>query len=80
MGSKNGHNRILLNKNAAGSIEFCEGCDVVELEVGAVSLRLHAQEMRLFSALVKEAELRLHDYRLECARHAVDAMKVGGLH
>jgi len=80
MSPKNGHNRILLNKNAIGRVEFCEGCDVVELEIGAISLRLHAQDMPQFSALIKEAEQRLHDCRLEVARHEVELMKMGGVH
>lgn len=80
MSPKNEHNRILLNKNTIGRVEFCEGCDVVELEVGAISLRLHAQDMSQFSALIKEAELRLHFCRLEAARHEAELMKIGGVH
>ena len=80
MNPKNGHNRILLNKNASGRVEFCEGCDVVELEIDAISVRLHAQDMPQFSALIKEAELRLHIYRLETARRKAESMKMGGIH
>lgn len=80
MNPKNTHSRILLNKNTAGQIEFCEGCDVIELEVGAISLRLHAEDLRQFSALVQEAELRLRYYRIEKARFETEMMKISGVH
>jgi hypothetical protein len=80
MSPEHGHNRILLSKNSIGRLAFCEDCDVVELEIGAISLRLHAQDMPQFSALIKEAELRLHDCRLETSRHEAELMKIGGVH
>lgn len=80
MNPKNAHNRILLNKNPSGQVEFCEGCDVVELEVGAVSLRLHAQDLSQFSALVQEAEARLRYYRIEKAHFETEMVKIGGMH
>lgn len=36
--------RILLAKNEAGRVGYCEGCDVVELEIGAMSLRIDAKD------------------------------------
>lgn len=84
MNPKNAHNRILLNKNPSGQVAFCEGCDAVdlevELEVGAVSLRLHAQDLSLFSALVQEAETRLRYYRVEKAHFDTEMVKMGGMH
>ena len=57
--------RILLAKNAAGRIGFCENCDVVELEIGAISLRITAEDLHIVALLVKDADVRLVYYRLE---------------
>ena len=57
--------RILLAKNAAGRIGFCENCDVAELEIGAISLRITAEDLHIVALLVKDADVRLAYYRLE---------------
>lgn len=80
MSPKNAHQRILLNKNQSGQVEYCEACNVVEMEVGPVSIRLHAQDLALFSALIQEAEMRLDYYKLEKAEFAVGAVKMEGVH
>ncbi len=67
MSPKNQHSRILLAKNESGSIAFCEGCDVVELEVGAISMRIDAQCLEALRGLFKDADTRLSYYRLEKA-------------
>ncbi len=80
MNPKNTHKRITLNKNQSGQIEYCEACNVVELEVGPVSLRLHAQDLELFSELIQDAELRLRYYKTEKERFETEMVKVGGIH
>jgi len=80
MSSKNAHKRILLNKNSSGQVEFCEACDVVEIAVGPVSIRMHAPDLEQFSALIKEAEMRLDYYNLEKTKFVFGAMKVAGVH
>jgi hypothetical protein len=80
MSPKNTHNRIVLNKNQSGQVEYCEACDVVELEIGPVSVRLHAQDLALFSTLIQEAETRLRFYNMEKTRFETDMLKVGGMH
>lgn len=65
MSPKNQHSRILLAKSESGSIAFCEACDVVELEMGAISMRIDAQSLAVFSSLFKDADIRLNYYRLE---------------
>lgn len=65
MTPKNQHARILLAKNTAGAIAFCEACDVVEMEIGAISLRIDAESLEALSLLLKDANTRLHYYRLE---------------
>lgn len=57
--------RILLAKNDAGRIGFCENCDVVELEIGAVSLRITAEDLHYVALIIKDADVRLAYYRLE---------------
>lgn len=67
MTPKNQHSRILLAKNASGSVAFCESCDVIELEIGAISMRIDAPSLEALSMLVKDADIRLSYYRLEKA-------------
>ncbi len=73
---KNQHVRLLLAKNTAGAIAFCEACDVVEMEIGAISLRIDAESLEALSLLLKDANTRLNYYRLENAsiiqKQAVD--------
>ena len=67
MSPKNLHARNLLAKNSSGSIAFCEACDVVEMEIGAISLRIDAESLEALSSLLKDADTRLSYYRLEKA-------------
>ena len=67
MTPKNQHSRILLAKNTSGSVAFCESCDVIELEIGAISMRIDAPSLEALSMLVKDADIRLNYYRLEKA-------------
>ena len=57
--------RVLLAKNEAGRVGYCEGCDVVELEIGAMSLRIDAKDLHFLANLFKDADVRLAYYRLE---------------
>ena len=61
------HSRILLAKNTSGSIAFCESCDVIELEIGSISMRIDAPSLEVLSLLLKDADIRLSYYRLEKA-------------
>jgi hypothetical protein len=56
--------RILLAKNEAGRAGYCEGCDVVELEIGAISIRIVAADLPYISRLLKEADANMAHYRL----------------
>ena len=67
MSPKNQHSRILLAKNDGGSIAYCESCDVIELEMGVISMRVDAPSLEALSALLKDADTRLSYYRLEKA-------------
>jgi hypothetical protein len=80
MNTKNTHKRMQLSQNESGKIEYCEGCDVVEMAIGPVSVRLHAQDLALFSTLIQEAEMHLRYYQLEKTKFEAEAIKVGGMH
>lgn len=67
MTPKNQHSRILLARNASGSIAFCETCDVVELEIGAISMRVDAESLEALRGLFRDADTRLSFYRSEKA-------------
>ncbi len=80
MSEQNKHRRILLNKNQSGIVEYCERCEVIEVEIGPVSIRLQAQDLELFSTLIQEADTRLRYYNMEKARFESEMVKVGGIH
>jgi len=80
MAPKNTHKRILLNKNASGQVEYCEECDVIELALGAVSVRLHAQNLGLFSQLMQETVMNLETCHLEKSGFGMSGIVIEGLH
>lgn len=64
------HVHILLVENQSGSVGYCESCHVVELEFGAISLRLDEQSLEMLSNLLKDANFRLNVYQKEKQRFA----------
>jgi hypothetical protein len=56
--------KVLLAKNEAGRAGYCEGCEVVELEIGPISLRVVAADLPIISQLIKEADANMAHYRL----------------
>lgn len=80
MNPKNTHKRIVLSQNKSGKVEYCEGCDVVEMDIGPVSVRLHAQDLALFSTLMQEAEMHLRYYQLEKTKFETEVIEVGHMH
>ncbi len=80
MDSKNEYKRLLLSKNLSGRVEFCQTCNVVEFELGAISLRLHADDMQLFSQLIQEAEMRLRYCKVDKANFEDETLKTSGIH
>lgn len=67
---KNQPNRILRAKNQNGAMAFYEACNVMEMETGAISLRMEAESLEAVSGLLKEADIRLSCYRLDKASYA----------
>lgn len=59
--------RILLSKNESGQIVFCENCNVAELELGAISLRVDASTLPILKSLLADAATRLALYEQEKA-------------
>ncbi|MDP1766375.1 MAG: hypothetical protein Q8K83_05680 [Methylotenera sp.] len=68
MSPKNQHSRILLSQNESGGIRFCEACEVVEMEIGAVSLRVDSLSLDSLSKLLNEAAKCLSLLKNEKAR------------
>jgi hypothetical protein len=59
--------RVLLSKNESGQIIFCENCNVAELELGAISLRIDAGTLHTLKTLLADAVTRLALYQQEKA-------------
>ena len=74
------HSRILLSRNEGGAIAFCESCDVLELEIGAVSLRIDSHSLELLSKLMNEATASMKSYKQEKARFTQEMQQSFGLH
>ena len=63
MATDNLCHRILLAKNQGCKIIYCEECDVTELEIGAISLRLESESIEHLYAVLKEATSKLAAYK-----------------
>jgi len=63
--------KILLAKNEAGSAGYCESCDVVELGIGAISIRIVATDLYYIAQLLKVADTNMAHYHLakDCEQH-----------
>ncbi len=80
MRTKSQHSRMLLSKNEGGAITFCEDCDVLELEIGAVSLRIDSSSLELLNKLMNEATTSMKTYKQEKARFTQAMEQNFGLH
>ncbi|MDI1308672.1 MAG: hypothetical protein PSV17_04465 [Methylotenera sp.] len=80
MTTKNQHSRMLLSKNESGAITFCESCDVLELEIGAISLRINSLSLELLSQLMIEATKSMNTYKQEQAGFTQIKPQNFGLH
>lgn len=65
--------RVLLSKNESGQIVFCENCNVAELELGAISLRVEASTLQALRGLLADAVTRLNLYQHEKALQSEQA-------
>ncbi len=55
--------RILLAKNQGCKVVYCEECDVTELEIGAISLRVESESLAHLYEVLKEATAKLAIYK-----------------
>lgn len=74
------HSRILLSRNEGGAIAFCESCDVLELEIGAVTIRIDSHSLELLSKLMNEATASMKSYKQEKARFTQEMQQSFDLH
>ena len=80
MSQESEHKRILLNKNTSGKVEYCESCNMVEMAIGPVSVRLYAQDLEALSVLLQGANQQLIHYKEERQRFDVEVVVFAGLH
>lgn len=69
MATDNLCHRILLAKNQGCKIIYCEECDVTELEVGAISLRVESESLAHLYEVLKEATAKLVVYKNAKTQH-----------
>ncbi|PPC84071.1 MAG: hypothetical protein CTY38_02880 [Methylotenera sp.] len=72
--------RILLSKNESGQIVFCENCNVAELELGAISVRIEAGTLPILKRLLADAVTRLALYEQEKAIFARESPLYPSMH
>ena len=80
MRPRNQLSKILLSRNEGGAIAFCESCDLLELEIGAVSLRLDSLSLELLCQLMNEASASMKIYKQEKAKFTEAMQQNFGLH
>ena len=80
MRPRNQHSKILLSRNEGGAIAFCESCEVLELEIGAVSLRIDSLSLELLCQLMNEATASMKTYKQEKAKFTEAMQQNFGLH
>lgn len=66
MKPENACHRVVLAGEAGCRVLYCEDCQVAELEIGAMSLRLETPAFDTLAAVMQAAETRLA--RLKAAR------------
>ena len=51
--------KLILADGAGTRLIYCKNCDVVELEMGAISLRFSAEQIQQIANVMMKASLRL---------------------
>ena len=80
MRPRNKQKKILLSRNEGGAIAFCESCDVLELEIGAVSLRIDSLSLELLCQVMNEATASMKTYKQAKAKSTEAMQQNFGLH
>lgn len=63
MATQRNHAKIALSKNDAGTVRYCESCDVLEMDLGTMSVRLDSAMFDALSMLLSEAVKQLSLYK-----------------
>lgn len=58
MDSTEEHKKTLLSGNDDCCVVFCPGCNVLELNFGALTLRISAESLRTLSSVLNHAKVR----------------------
>jgi hypothetical protein len=61
-------NKLILAEGLGVRLIYCKNCDVIELEVGAISLRLNPNHVQQIANVMMKASLRLD--RMVCVNNA----------
>lgn len=61
MNASEGCKRTVIAGEAGCRVLYCRGCNVAELEIGSVSIRLEEGAFRALSAMLQEACLKLDE-------------------
>ncbi len=56
---KKTHAKTLLAGNDDGNVVYCESCNVLELSLGALTLRLNPESLHSLSSVLNLAKIRL---------------------
>ena len=51
--------KLILADGAGTRLIYCKNCDIVELEMGAISLRFSAEQIQQIANVIMKASLRL---------------------
>lgn len=70
MKSSNNCKRVVLAGSDGCRVLFCEECNVAEVEVGALSLRLEAHAFHTLGELLQEATAKLAVFNAAKSRNA----------
>lgn len=75
---KKRHPHILLAESHMSSVSYCESCRIVEIEIGATSLRVEENVLTLLRDLLRDAEkcLNIHRNRKEFLESALTDMQM----
>jgi hypothetical protein len=78
MSSAKQHKKVLLSGNEDCSVVFCPTCDILEVNVGSLTLRLNSAGMRHLNATLNKAGSELARFKTE--RVIPFSSKLGEVH
>lgn len=76
MDSTEEHKKTLLSGNDGCCVVFCPGCNVLELNIGALRLRIAPDSLHALSSVLNHAKVR-HSQLLNSAQENTAVQSVG---